>query len=129
MAYLWVCLGSAIGGGCRYWVTGLIARRFGEAFPTGTIAVNVTGCFLVGLLAALNVPDSRFLISPGTRQLLMVGVLGGYTTFSTFSLQTINLVQDGDWLHAGAYVLLSVVLCLAAVWLGQSAGAFLNVSR
>src|SRR5258708_7843859 len=93
MAYFLICLGSALGGGCRYWVSGAIAQRFGEAFPTGTVFVNVSGCFIIGALGALTEPDGRFLIGPAGRQFLMIGVLGGYTTFSSFSLQTLTLMQ------------------------------------
>jgi fluoride exporter len=127
MAYFWICLGSALGGGCRYWVSGIVARRFGETFPTGTVLVNVTGCFAIGVLAALAQPGGRFLVTPLSRQFLMVGFLGGYTTFSSFSLQTLTLMQDGEWLYAGANVLLSVLFCLVAVWVGYTAGDFLNV--
>ena len=127
MAYIWICLGSALGGGCRYWISGAIARRFGESFPTGTLVVNVSGCFVIGFLGALSDPEGRFLVGPVARQFLMVGVLGGYTTFSSFSLQTLNLAQDGEWLYSGANVLLSVTLCLVAVWLGHVAGEFLNL--
>ncbi len=127
MAYFWICLGSALGGGCRYWVSGVVARRFGESFPTGTIFVNVTGCFLIGLIAALTQPGSRLLIHPAGRQFLMIGVLGGYTTFSSFSLQTLSLMQDGEWLYATANVLGSVLFCMGAVWLGHAMGDFLNV--
>jgi fluoride exporter len=129
MAYLWICLGSALGGGCRYWVSGVVAQRFGESFPSGTLFVNVSGCFLIGLIAALTDVEGRFMIAPVARQFLMIGVLGGYTTFSSFSLQTLTLMQDGEWLYAGGNVLLSVILCLVAVWLGHSAGEFLNLSR
>src|SRR4051794_29642186 len=106
MPYLWICLGSALGGGCRYWVSGAIAQRFGDAFPLGTMVVNITGCFLIGLLAACTDPGGRLVIGPAARQFLMVGVMGGYTTFSSFSLQTLSLVQQGEWLHATANVLL-----------------------
>jgi fluoride exporter len=124
--YLWICLGSALGGGTRYWISGAIARRFGESFPTGTLVVNVSGCFMIGFIAALSDPAGRFLVGPTARQFLMVGVLGGYTTFSSFSLQTLNLMQDGEWFYAVANVLLSVVLCLTGVWLGHGAGELLN---
>ena len=128
-AYFWICLGSALGGACRYWISGVIAHRYGESFPHGTLLVNVSGCFLIGAIAALNEPGGRFLAGPAGRQFLMVGLLGGYTTFSSFSLQTLNLARDGEWLYAGANVVLSMVLCLAAVWLGHSAGEFLNLKQ
>lgn len=127
IAYFWVCFGSALGGGLRYWVSGVIARRFGESFPTGTLAVNVSGCFLIGFLSALNDPEGRSFLGPSARQFLMIGVMGGYTTFSSFSLQTLNLMQDGEWLFASANVLLSVALCLVGVWLGHAAAGWLNL--
>jgi fluoride exporter len=119
MEYLWIAVGSALGGVGRYWLSGVIAQRFGEAFPVGTLIVNMTGSFLIGLVATLTDPEGRMLISPTARQFIMIGVLGGYTTFSSFSLQTLNLARDGEWLYAAANVVLSVVLCLIAVWLGH----------
>jgi CrcB protein len=124
--YLWIALGSAIGGVGRYWLSGWIAQRFGETFPVGTLVVNVSGSFLIGLVATLSDPDGRILINPSGRQFLMVGILGGYTTFSSFSLQTLNLARDGEWLHAAANVVLSLFLCLLAVWLGHVAAQFIN---
>lgn len=117
--YVWIALGSALGGVGRYWLSGLIARRFGEVFPIGTLVVNVTGSFLIGLVATLTDPEGRLLIHPTARQFIMVGILGGYTTFSSFSLQTLDLAREGQWLYAAANVILSVALCLLAVWLGH----------
>lgn len=127
--YAWIALGSALGGASRYWLSGVLARRFGETFPVGTLAVNLTGSFLIGLLAALADTEGRLLISPLARNFLMIGVLGGYTTFSSFSLQTLNLAREGEWLYAGANVLLSVVLCLVGVWLGHVLGEWINQGR
>lgn len=103
----------------RFWISELIARGAGGKFPLATLFVNVTGSFLIGFFAALAGPGGR--ISPGipARQFVMIGILGGYTTFSSFSLQTLALARDGEWLFAGANVLLSVLLCLLAVWLGH----------
>jgi CrcB protein len=129
LAYLWVATGGALGSVGRYWLSGLVAARVGETFPWGTLFVNVTGSFLIGLLAALTIPEGRFTASPGTRQFLMFGVCGGYTTFSSFSLQTLNLLRDGEWLYAGGNVLLSVLLCLIGVWLGFLLGAALNSTK
>jgi CrcB protein len=126
LAYLWVALGGAVGSAARYGLNGLISTRFGETFPWGTLAINVTGSFLIGVFAAFADPEGRVLISPGVRQFLMIGVCGGYTTFSSFSLQTLRLAQDGEWLYAAGYVLLSVALCLTAVWLGYALGAAFN---
>jgi CrcB protein len=126
MAYLWIALGSALGGVGRYWLSGVVAARWGEAFPLGTLAVNVSGSFAIGVLAAWMEPEGRFWIGPAARQFLMLGVLGGYTTFSSFSLQTMNLARDGEWLYAGANACLSFVLCLTAVWLGYLLGQWIN---
>ena len=124
--YLWIGVGSALGGMSRYWLSGVVAQRYGETFPWGTLLVNVSGSFLIGFLAALARPEGRRLISPGAQQFLMVGLLGGYTTFSSFSLQTLNLVRDGQSLHAGANAAFSLVCCLLAVWLGHVLGEMLN---
>lgn len=115
-----------MGGVARYWLSGVVARRFGEAFPVGTLIVNVTGSFAIGFVAALTDPDGRFLIHVSARQFVMVGVLGGYTTFSSFSLQTLSLARDGEWLYAGTNVVSSVLLCLLAVWCGQVVGRVIN---
>ena len=105
---------------------GSVARATSEVFPWGTLTANVTGCFIIGLFAMLTGPDGRVLVAPDFRQFFMVGVCGGYTTFSSFSLQTLALARDGDMTRASANVLISVVFCLAGVWLGSVAGAFLN---
>ena len=118
MNYLWIGLGSALGGMARYGCSGLAARYIGAAFPWGTLIVNVSGSLVIGFLAALAVADGRLLISPDARAFLMIGLCGGFTTFSAFSIESLDLVRDGDWLSAGANVVLSVVLCLLAVWLG-----------
>jgi fluoride exporter len=124
--YVWVALGSALGGASRHWFSGFIAQRMGERFPAGTLCVNLTGSFLIGLLAAFTVPEGRLFLGRSPRLLLMVGVLGGYTTFSSFSLQTLNLARDGEWLAAALNIAASVVLCLAGVWLGHLLGQTLN---
>ncbi|MEI9892859.1 MAG: fluoride efflux transporter CrcB [Chthoniobacter sp.] len=124
--YLAVMLGGAVGTGLRLGLSNWFANHYGETFPVGTVVVNVTGCFVIGLFAALTGPDGIVLASPLTRQVVMIGVLGGYTTFSSFSLQTLNLISGGEWLRGGWNVLLSVILCLAAVWLGQMAASLVN---
>lgn len=123
---VWVSIGSAIGGAARYLGSGLVARLVGETFPWGTLAVNVVGSFLIGIIATLVAPEGRLLLGPAARQFIMLGVLGGFTTFSSFSLQTLNLMQEGEWLHAAGYVLGSVVLCLVGVWLGHGIGVAVN---
>ena len=119
LEYILVMVGGALGTGARFWVSGFVAERGGELFPLGTLVVNITGSFAVGFLAAFMDPQGFFLMSPRLRQFLMIGVCGGYTTFSSFSLQTLDLVRDGDWFKAGLNTLLSFVCCLAAVWLGR----------
>ena len=118
MSYLLIALGSALGGVARYWASGFVAERVGEVFPWGTLSVNVVGSFLIGILGALSEADARWYIDPGTRQFLMIGVLGGFTTFSSFSLQTLQLLRDGQWIYAATNIVLSVLSCLIAVWLG-----------
>jgi fluoride exporter len=126
MTWAWVMLGSALGGVARYWLSGVAAQHIGETFPVGTLIVNVTGSFIIGFFAALTGPDGRLFVGTDARQFVMTGICGGYTTFSSFSLQTLNLARDGEKALAGANVVLSVVLCLVAVWLGHIAAAALN---
>lgn len=114
---IWVALGSVFGGSARYFLSGLVGRRVGETFPWGTLAVNVSGCFAIGLLAVLA--DRQIWMNiPAWWQLAVVGFLGTYTTVSSFSLQTLALARDGDWPRAAGNILLSLTLCLAAVALG-----------
>jgi CrcB protein len=117
--YIVVMLGGALGTGARFWASGIVARRVGEFFPVGTLVVNVTGSFVIGFFAAFTDPEGPFLVSPRFRQFFMIGVCGGYTTFSSFSLQTLDLIRDGDWLKASLNTLLSFACCLAAEWLGR----------
>src|SRR5271156_6557546 len=101
MTYFWVMLGSALGGGARFFVSGLAAQHIGQTFPIGTLIVNVTGSFVIGFFATLTAPDGRVFVSSDARQFVMTGLCGGYTTFSSFSLQTLNLARDGENLLAG----------------------------
>lgn len=126
---LWIFLGGGLGSLARWSASGLIARHWGETFPLGTLVVNVSGCVLIGLVATLTGPDGRWLAPPSMRTFLMLGVLGGYTTFSSFSLQTLALVQDGQWFRAGANAGLSLGLCLVGVWLGHLLAVALNSSE
>ena len=130
MIYFWIALGSAIGGAGRYWCNNLVSGAFGNAFPWGTIAVNVAGSFLIGYLASSDPFSGRSWL-PGleARAFLIVGVCGGYTTFSAFSLQTLDLLRTGQWPQALGNIALSVVLCLLAVWLGHLAYVVLGPSR
>lgn len=119
LAYFWVAVGGALGSVGRFWLSGLVAGRHGETFPWGTLLVNISGSFAIGFIATLTSPEGRWLAPVGLRQFLIYGVLGGYTTFSSFSWQTLELAQNGEWLRAGGNVLGSVALCLVAVWLGH----------
>lgn len=125
----WIFLGGGLGSLARWGASGFIARHWGENFPVGTLVVNITGSLLIGFLATLTGPDGRWLAPPSLRIFLMLGVLGGYTTFSSFSLQTLTLAQDGQWFRAALNAILSLVLCLAAVWLGHTLAVLLNSAR
>ena len=124
--YLVVALGGALGSVARFWLNGVVSSHFGETFPWGTLLINVTGSFAIGFFGTLTAPEGRFFASTTTRQFFMTGVCGGYTTFSSFSLQTLNLARDGQWLRAGGYSVSSVVACLAAVWLGYVCANAIN---
>jgi CrcB protein len=102
----------------RYWLSGIIARRFGETFPTGTLAINLIGCLLIGFLFYWL--EERVLIDPAVRIAVLLGLLGGFTTFSSYGLQTFTLIQDGEILQAGIYVGASNVAGFILVWLGYS---------
>jgi CrcB protein len=126
MAYFWIAVGSALGGVFRYWCSGVAARLIGETFPWGTLIVNMLGSFVIGFFFTLTGPDGRLLVGSTARVFVMVGLCGGFTTFSSFSLQTLTLLQDGEFLNAGANIAASVLLCMLAVWLGHAAAAQLN---
>jgi fluoride exporter len=126
-SYIWVAVGSMLGGVSRFWVSRVVAERVGESFPWGTIFINISGSFVIGLLAALTQPDGRFGTSRSfVTQLCMVGICGGYTTFSSFSLQTLNLARAGQWLWAGGNIAISLAACMIAVWLGFILGQVMN---
>jgi len=124
--YILLALGGALGTLARYWVSGLVANAIGQTFPWGTILVNVTGSFVIGFFATLTGPDGRLLVGGSSRQFVMIGLCGGYTTFSSFSLQTLNLINDGEWLYAGGNIAASLGLCLLSVWLGAICGSTIN---
>src|SRR6185312_7981351 len=128
IAYLWVAIGGALASMARYFIGGLVSEKTGGSFPWGTLVINVTGSFIIGILGALTVPEGK--MTPQARafatQLLITGVCGGYTTFSSFSLQTLNLLRDGEWFYAAGNILLSVILCLIAVWIGFLLGNKFN---
>jgi len=118
MPYLWVALGGALGSIARYGCSGIAARWLGLGFPYGTLFVNVTGSFAIGVLGTLALGGGRALATTDARAFLIVGLLGGFTTFSSFSLETLNLARAGNLGAAATNVALSLVLCLVAVWLG-----------
>jgi len=126
--YICVGAGGALGTVLRFWISGMVAQTWGERFPTGTLVINITGSFIIGLFWTLAGPGGRWMVRPLPRQVFMIGICGGYTTFSSFSLQTLNLARDGEWVYAMLNVILSVALCLIGVWLGFLAGETLNRS-
>ena len=125
-SYLMVAIGGALGSVARYWLSGAVAERFGETFPAGTLLVNISGSLVIGFFAGFTGPDGRFLVNPAIRQFFMIGIFGGYTTFSSFSLQTLTLARDGEFLFAALNIASSVILCLLAVWLGDYLAMHLN---
>jgi CrcB protein len=128
LAYLWVAIGGALGSVARYGIGGIVSQKYGETFPWGTLVVNVTGSFIIGFFAAVASAEGR--LNPRSRvfatQFVIYGICGGYTTFSSFSLQTLKLLRDGQWLYAGGNALLSVILCMIAVGLGWLLGNIVN---
>ena len=119
LATLWVAIGSALGGVGRYWLGILVVRLAGDAFPWGTLLINVIGSFVIGYFGTLTMPDGPRPAGVGLRLFVMVGLCGGFTTFSSFSLQTIDLARGGESGRALGYVVSSVVLCLAGTAVGH----------
>lgn len=117
-SYLAVMAGGALGVGARMALTNWVTEYSGETFPWGTFAVNVIGCLVIGVFSGLTGPDGWLVTSPLVRQVVMVGVLGGFTTFSSFSLQTLSLISNGDWLYATGNVALTVFSCLIGTAVG-----------
>jgi CrcB protein len=126
MTYMWIALGSALGGMARHWCTMVAATWFGAAFPWGTLFINIIGSFIIGLFFALTGPEGRLQVPLDARLFVMTGICGGYTTFSAFSLQSLSLFQDGAWLRGGAYIAASVALCLMGVWAGYALAVAIN---
>jgi CrcB protein len=128
-SYFWVAVGSAVGGVGRFWISNIVTTRWSAAqkFPWDIILINISGSFVIGVLAALTMATGRLNTSRGfILQFCMVGICGGYTTFSSFSLHTLRLARDGQWLWAAGNVVISVVACLVAVWLGFALGQVIN---
>ncbi len=120
--WLAVAVGGALGSMGRFWLAAAVGAVTGPRFPWGTLLINVPGSFIIGLVTALAAPPARLPMHPDVLVFFVVGICGGFTTFSAFSLQTLQLLQAGDLLPAGGYILGSVVVCLAAVWLGAALG-------
>lgn len=126
MTPLWIALGGALGSLARWSASEALARLWGPAFPWGTLLVNISGCLLIGAAAGGSWNEVRLIESTFVRQFVMVGVCGGYTTFSAFSLQTVGMLQAGDAGRAFAYVASSVLTCLIATWAGYALAAALS---
>jgi fluoride exporter len=119
LTYFWVALGGAIGSVARLWLGLKVTLLTGFGFPWGTILVNIIGSLVIGFFATLTGPSGRVVVPINAQAFVIVGLCGGFTTFSAFSLQTLELARDGRLLYAGANIVLSVVLCLTAVALGH----------
>jgi CrcB protein len=127
MTYLWIALGGAIGSVGRAWLAVAVARLTGPQFPWGTIVINIAGSFVIGGFSALTAPQAgRLMVPPEARAFVMIGICGGFTTFSSFSLQTLDLARGGQAGWAAANVAVSVALCLAAVTAGHFLAAGLS---
>jgi len=117
---LFIAVGGAIGAVLRYLGSTAVYAWLGRGFPYGTLFVNVLGSLIMGVLAILLI--ERISTGPELRALLLIGLLGSFTTFSTFSIETLNLIEQGGLIKAGLNILLSVILCLAAAWVGTLIG-------
>ncbi|MCK7517827.1 MAG: fluoride efflux transporter CrcB [Ignavibacteriales bacterium] len=113
--YFLVIIGSAIGGGLRYWLSNVVQKNFSVTFPYGTLAVNILGCFILGII--IFVLDEKELLNSQIKIFLTIGLCGGFTTFSTFSLETFNLIRDSEYLFAALNIIASLLLCIAGVFL------------
>jgi CrcB protein len=120
MRFFWICLGGAAGTGARYLLSGLMLRRLGSAFPYGTLLVNVLGSFILGALMQLALTTSA--LSPNLRLALTIGAMGGFTTYSTFNYETVRYFQEGAVLFGVLNILVMVLACLLAGFLGLVAG-------
>ena len=124
--YLWIALGGALGSMARFWLAAAVAEIMGPQFPWGTILINILGSFVIGFFATFTGPGGRMIASFNARAFVMVGICGGFTTFSAFSLQTLDLARENHWAQAGGNVLISIVICLLAVWAGHLLATALN---
>ncbi|MGE4045597.1 MAG: fluoride efflux transporter CrcB [Acetobacteraceae bacterium] len=122
LPYLAVAAGGAVGSLARFWLTAVMTGLTGPRFPWGTLLINVVGSFVIGVVGGYTLTPQRIALHPDVRIFLMTGVCGGFTTFSAFSLQTLELFEAGEVLAAGFYAVASVVLCVGFVWLGWVLG-------
>lgn len=118
-----VFVGGGIGATLRYWLGGAVYKFMGADFPYGTLLVNVLGCFFIGFV--MSVFEERFVVQSTLRLFLTIGILGGFTTFSTFSFETIALLREGSYLRGSANVVYSILNGLGATWLGSAIGKLL----
>jgi CrcB protein len=121
-AWVAVAVGGAIGSVGRFWLAGAMAALTGPRFPWGTLLINMLGSFIIGLVAGATLTPARVGMHPDIRIFLMTGICGGFTTFSAFSLQTLELMQAGETVPALGYALGSVVMCVIATWCGWLLG-------
>ncbi|OYV51876.1 MAG: camphor resistance protein CrcB [Rhodospirillales bacterium 20-60-12] len=125
MIYLWVAAGGALGSMARFYLANVMTILTGPTFPWGTLLINVVGSFVIGFFGAATGHLGRIAVPIEIRTFVMVGICGGFTTFSSFSLQTLELARAGEMVRAGSYVAASVILCLLFVWLGVALGGSL----
>ncbi len=118
--YLYVFIGGGIGASARYWLSGFVYRFLPSTFPYGNLFVNISGCFLIGIL--MTSLEERFIAAPELRIFLAIGILGGFTTFSSFSYETVSLLRDNEILRASINIILSVCGSLIATIIGMKAG-------
>ena len=124
--YLLIGIGGALGSMARFWLAAFVAEIMGPQFPWGTILINILGSFVIGFFSTFTGPGGRIVASFDARAFVMVGICGGFTTFSAFSLQTLDLARANHWAQAGGNVALSIAICLIAVWAGHLLAAALN---
>ncbi len=122
MIYLYVAIGGALGSMARFWLNNVVAAAIGAEFPWGTLLINILGSLVIGFFGTLTGKLARFAVPPEVSIFVMVGLCGGFTTFSSFSLQTVQLARAGEWDRTIYYVFASIILCLLACWLGIVAG-------
>lgn len=120
MNVLLVFVGGGIGAASRYWLGGMVLRATGTGFPYSTLAVNVLGCLAIGFL--MTVFEERFIVNPSLRTFLTIGILGGFTTFSSFSFETLALLREGSYVLGLINVAATVLICLLATWIGMTTG-------